>query len=209
MTDANIDKAIIDGLLTETSLPTQARVEPLAELKTRGFFTMAYPYIFINGSCDFTLANLHKLDYGKWVEHIYYNRDNRVCAHPSLKFLLLNIAMKKRALNQSNFCLKQGVNDTAITAAQLADKINEGDMSVLKRIFQISANLPNTNPFWRERKMEVEAMMYFLLIEFNTFPTYFDTQSCAEHKWKALHNILTKYLSETSNIPHEEIREKF
>ena len=43
LTDANVDQAIIDGLVKETTLPTQPRVEPLVELKTRGFFYNGLP----------------------------------------------------------------------------------------------------------------------------------------------------------------------
>ena len=65
--------------------------EPVSELKTPGFFAMAYPTIFIAGSCDITIQRLVEIDYADWVEHIYFNVDNRVPAHPYLKFILLNL----------------------------------------------------------------------------------------------------------------------
>ena len=38
------------------------RGEPLNELKTPGFFTMAFPTVFINGSCDITIPNLVEIN---------------------------------------------------------------------------------------------------------------------------------------------------
>ena len=56
--------------------------EPIKELQTPGFFAMAYPTVFISGSCDITVPKLVKLDLQDWIQHIYYNMDNRVSAHP-------------------------------------------------------------------------------------------------------------------------------
>ena len=34
-----------------------------------------------------------------------------------------------------------------------------------------------------------------MLKEENVYPTYFDTSSCAEHRWEPLHRVLAEYLS--------------
>jgi len=86
---------------------TEKRVFTITELSTNGFFTMAYPHIFCNGSCDITIKSLAPLEYEKWVQHIYYCCDNRVASHRFLQFHLLNIALRKKALNQGSFCVNQ------------------------------------------------------------------------------------------------------
>ena len=68
---------------------------------------MTYPHIFVNGSCDITIKKIRSIDYLQWVEHIYFTTDNRVAAHPFLKFQLLNIGLKKRALNQGSYLVSQ------------------------------------------------------------------------------------------------------
>ena len=40
-----------------------ANGDAVKELSTDGFFTMTFPTIFINGSCDFTIANLKSVKY--------------------------------------------------------------------------------------------------------------------------------------------------
>ena len=65
--------------------------EPVKELNTPGFFALAFPTIFISGSCDFTTPKVSKSDFKSWIEHIYFNKDNRVSSHPYLKRFLLNL----------------------------------------------------------------------------------------------------------------------
>ena len=66
---------------------------------------MCYPHIFVNGSCDFTVKGLRNLNYDEWVEHIYYNVDNRAASDPFLKFHLMNIGLKQKSLNQGSYCV--------------------------------------------------------------------------------------------------------
>ena len=56
----------------EISFPDKENGKLLSELQVEGFFTMAYPNIFIYGSCDLTVAGYRSLseEYFDWVEHI-------------------------------------------------------------------------------------------------------------------------------------------
>ena len=87
----------------------------IPELSTDGFFTMAYPHIFVYGSCDITIKRAVEVDYLQWVEHIYFTVDNRVAAHPFLKFYLLNLGLRQRALRQGSFCVSQQISEPLIT----------------------------------------------------------------------------------------------
>ena len=64
---------------------------------------MAYPTIFINGTCDFTTPKLVTMEYDHFVEHIYFNKDSRVSKHPFLKFFLYNLGLRMKALKQRSF----------------------------------------------------------------------------------------------------------
>ena len=183
--------------------------EPLRELKVAGFFSMAYPTIFVNGSCDITIKALHPVPYQEWVSHIYYNVDNRVSAHPYLKFHLMNINLKKKALDQGSFVVAQQINDIHLTVEQLLQNIQSGDNSVADKISKVGSNIPTTGPYWYQRKREVEALAFFNLKESDCLPTYFDTSSCAEHQWQALHNLIIAYYSKVKEIDIQEAVTKF
>ena len=76
---------------------------------------MAYPTVFINGTCDFTVPGLLPLTLEEFVEHIYYVTDNRVAKHPYLKFFLLNLRLRMKALNQGSYVVAQQLNDAHLT----------------------------------------------------------------------------------------------
>ena len=94
-------QALRQGQVAETNW-AYIKDQPLInELRTPGFFTMAFPTVFINGSCDYTTPKLVAIDYQEFVEHIYYTGDGRVSKHPYLKFLLLNLGLRLKALNHA------------------------------------------------------------------------------------------------------------
>ena len=51
-----------------------------------GFFAMKFPTMFINGSYDVTISCLVDVKFNDFVEHIYYNQDNRVAKHSQQHF---------------------------------------------------------------------------------------------------------------------------
>ena len=166
---------------------------------------MAYPHIFVNGSCDITIKKIRSIDYLQWVEHIYFTTDNRVAAHPFLKFQLLNIGLKKRALNQGSYLVSQQLNEALLTVDELKENLNNDDDSVPRKIISFAGSLPNTDPYWRERKKELDSLHFFLMKEYQVMPTYFDTSSCAEHHWTPLHQLLIKYYAAVTNQSEGDI----
>ena len=134
--------------------------EPLSELKTPGFFTMAYPTIFINGSCDITIPAMTKVNYGTWVSHIYYNIDNRVTSHPSLRFVLLNIGLRHQALSKGSYLVAQQLNDAHLSIPELREKLATGDEGVPRKNFNMASTLPNTGPYWKDVKSNIVVYMW-------------------------------------------------
>ena len=182
--------------------------EPLSELKTPGFFTMAYPTVFINGSCDITVPGLTPINFEEYVQHIYFTTDNRVADHPFLKFLLLNLRLRMQALKQGSYVVAQQLNDAHLTIPQLRENIENEDQSVPRKIISIAANLPNTHPYWREKKRELDAFTFFQRKEFGDLSVYFDTNSCAEFHWKPLLELLITYYCKTNNCDENDVRQK-
>ena len=163
--------------------------KPLPELATKGFFTMAYPHIFINGSCDFTIKKSCNIDFQQWVTHIYFCCDNRVPAHRFLKFHLLNISNRTKALNQGSFCVNMHINEKQISRDELINRLENNDESIPRKFISMSSNIPNTPPYWSQAKRELDALCFFMLKEESVYPTYFDTSSCAEHRWQPLQTL--------------------
>ena len=122
---------------------------------------MAYPTIFISGSCDITIPKLVKLDVQDWIEHIYYCIDNRVCAHPYLKFFLLNLRLRRQALSQGSFVVSQQLNDAHLTIQQLQQNLNNNDDSVPRKTISMVKNFANTDPYWKAKKKKLDALTLF------------------------------------------------
>ncbi|XP_066920336.1 uncharacterized protein [Clytia hemisphaerica] len=208
--NANVEEILEAGQVADIGrLHLNKREKPIPELSTDGFFTMCYPHIFVNGTCDYTIKAARTLKYEDWVQHICYCNDNRVPAHRFLKFHLMNISMRKKALDQGSFCVNQQINEKHITRDELLEQLENQDEAIPRKFLSFSANLIDTAPYWRERKHELDSFCFFMLKEHQVYPTYFDTSSCAEHHWIPLHNILIKYLSQITGDLEADLQVKF
>ncbi|XP_057310732.1 uncharacterized protein LOC130648690 [Hydractinia symbiolongicarpus] len=202
-----VNQALEHGTIANANLEF-TREQPIRELKTPGFFTMAYPTVFINGNCDLTVPRLSKINFEEYIEHIYYCSDNRVARHPYLKFFLLNMRLRMQALQQGSFLVSQQLNDAHLTIAELRDNLQNDDDSVPRKIISIGKNLVNTDPYWRDQKKKVDALLFFRRKEFGDLPGYFDTNSCAEFHWKPLHELLIKYHALINNLNEDTVRQQ-
>ena len=125
------------------------------------FFAMAFPTVFINGTCDLTVPKLVTIEYEEFVQHIYYNIDGRVSKHPFLKFFLLNLGLRMKALKQGSFLVAQQLQDAHWTIPELRQNLENEEESVPRKILSVAANLPNTDPYWREKKKRVRCFNFF------------------------------------------------
>ena len=131
--------------------------KPVKELNTPGFFALAFPTIFISDSCDFTTPKVSKSVFEFWIEHIYFNKDNRISSHQYLKtFLLnlqlrtqalnlgsfvvsqqLNLQLRTQALNLGSFVVSQQLNDAHLTIPELRQNLENNDDSVPRKIISM------------------------------------------------------------------------
>ena len=176
----NWQDVINEGRIAEIPFNNKSNENVLSELSTEGFFTMAYPHIFVNGSCDITIKKIQSID---------------VAAHPFLKFQLLNIGLKKHALNQGSYLVSQQLNEALLTVDELKEHLNNDDDSVPRKIISFAGSLPNTDPYWRERKKELDSLHFFLMKEYQVMPTY----------WTPLHQLLIKYYAAVTNQSEGDI----
>ena len=69
---------------------------PVPELQTEGFFAMAFPCDFVNGSCDPTVPRVQRVDFAAACEHLLWAGDGRIGRNPVLKLFLTHLHMKVR-----------------------------------------------------------------------------------------------------------------
>ena len=169
---------------------------------------MAFPTVFINGSCDLTIPRLVDINFNEFIEHIYFTQDNRVSKHPYLKFALLNLCLRKQALSQGSYLVSQQLNGAHLSVEELRECFENDDDSVPQKIIGMGANLQNTHPFWRDCKRELDHTLYYRLKEHGDMPAYFDTMSCAEYYCQPLLQLLSKYHAHLYNECEQDVKEK-
>ena len=57
----------------------------------------------------------------------------------------------------------------------------------------MAKNFINSDPYWKDKKRELDALSVFYKKEFGDMIAYFDTNSCAAFHWLPLHEIIIKY----------------
>ena len=169
---------------------------PASEFTTPYFFTMAFPCLFPYGKGDFhinrpvTCPSLHD-----WAEHLLWYQDGRFARHKVWKFVVHNMIMRKRALEQSRFFVDQQLGDPHITVADLQERLARGDSFTDKLYF--GANLRGTAQYWHQRRRELRALVEFMVNEKCGLPSFFMTGSCAEFYFPPLRRLLEEYILQT------------
>ena len=149
----NVQRPVIPWPTTGTT--------PASEFTTPYFFTMAFPCLFPYGKGDFhisrpvTCPTLHN-----WAEHLLWYQDGRFARHKVWKFVVHNMIMRKRALEQSRFFVDQQLGDPQITVADLQERLARGDTFTDKLLY-FGANLRGTAQYWHQRRRELRALVEF------------------------------------------------
>ena len=109
--ESAVNEVIADPVNGDEERPTNQRPvipwpttdrESASEFTTPYFFTMAFPCLFPTGHGDYsvnrprTCTLLHE-----WAEHLLWYQDGRFAKHKVWKFVVYNMIMRKRALDQS------------------------------------------------------------------------------------------------------------
>ncbi len=178
--------------------PTRDDV-PLSEFTTRSFFTLAFPCLFPHGVGDFHInrtRTCHSMS--DWAEHLMWYKDGRFAQHKYFKFIVHNMIMRKRTLEQSTYIVKQQLGDEQLTISDLKQKLQNGDTSIAKKILYFGASLRGTSQYWAQRSRELRSLIQFQINEGNGLPSFFTTGSCAEYHYKPLRRLLEQYTAHTT-----------
>lgn len=93
-----------------------------------------------------------------WAEHFIWYNDGRFAKHPYFKFVVHNMIMRKRALEQSSFIIKQKLGDQQFTITELKKLIENGDTSVCQKILYFGGNLRGTTQYWEQRRKGIKSI---------------------------------------------------
>ena len=87
---------------------------PAPESRTRGFFCIAFHWLFPGGAgCFFDDRPFgEELKFGKWLDRLIYYYDGRFAADVAFPFVALNMAHRRRSSERSNWFLKSHVEDS-------------------------------------------------------------------------------------------------
>jgi hypothetical protein len=66
--------------------------------------------------------------------------DGRFAHHPYFKFIVHNMILRKRALENGNFNVQQTLGDAHLTVSDLKEKLQNGDDSIVKKICILVVN---------------------------------------------------------------------
>ena len=195
----NINIAVNKNGQISIPWPTRGNI-PLSEFTTRSFFTLAFPSLFPFGSGDFHVNRARTCSsLSDWGSHLLWYKDGRFARHKYFKFILHNMIMRKRVLEQSTFIVQQKLGDPHLTVSELKEKLKEGDKSISEKILYFSANLRGTSQYWSQRSKELRALIQYKINEGHGLPSMFSTGSCAEFYFKPLKRLLGLYIKETTD----------
>ena len=178
--------------------PTRGNA-PLSEFTTHHFFTLAFPTLFPFGSGDFFVNRPRSISsLADWADHLLWYEDGRFAHHSYFKFVVHNMIMRRRALENSSYIVQQQLGEQHFTISDLKEKIQTGDNSIGKKILYFGANLRGTSQYWAQRGKELRSLIQYQINEGKGLPAFFTTGSCAEYHFKPLSRLLQMYVKETS-----------
>ncbi len=179
----------------DISIPWPTRgMLPLPEHTTNFFFTMAFPTLFPTGMADFRMNRPQTCSMADWADHLLWYEDGRFARHQYFKFIVHNIILRKRTLEQSKFIVQQKLGDEHLTIEELREMLNKNDDSIAKKILYFSQTLRGSPQYWQQRSKELSSFIQYNMSQGHGLPSFFHTSSCAEFYFKPLRKLLEDYL---------------
>ncbi|XP_061185109.1 uncharacterized protein LOC133193155 [Saccostrea echinata] len=157
--------------------PTRDNI-PISEFTTKYFFTLAFPCLIPYGTGNFHVNRPRTCSsMTEWADHLLWYKDGRFARHPYFKFIVHNIIMRKRTLEQSTYIIKQQLGDEHMTVSELKEQLQNGNNSIPEKNLYFGANLRGTSQYWAQRAKELRALIHYQINEGHGLPFFF-------HNWK-------------------------
>ena len=172
---------------------------PVSEFTTTYFFTMSFPCLFPHGKGDFFMNRIRTCpSLADWAQHLLWYKDGRFARHEYFKFIVHNMIMRKRTLENSSFVVRQKLGDKHLTVSELKDRLESGDMTIAHKILYFGASLRGTSQYWSQRSKELRCLIQFKVNEGKGLPSFFSTGSCAEFYLQPLRRLLQLYIKKNN-----------
>ena len=133
-----------------------------------------------------------------WAEHLIWYKDGRFANHQYFKFIVHNVIMRKRTLEQSTYIVRQQLGDEQFTLSSLKEQLEKGDKSIAQKILYFGPCLRGTDQYLAQRSKELRSLVQYKINEGSGLPSFFATGSCTEYHFKALKRLLEIYTFQTS-----------
>ncbi len=168
--------------------------------KVMGYGSMAFPTLIPDGIGDFNASRNYAFPYLKdWAEHCLWWHDGRFARHPYWKFIVMNIIQRQQAAKQTSFFVGARLGENAPSVGELKERVANNDSSILRSCIAYAGNVSGTDPYWYQKKQELQALVKFKAWKKDGLPTFFLTGSCAEFHWTPLIKLLQSHLEQNGD----------
>jgi hypothetical protein len=117
-------------------MANKKKIIPFLNSPLNVFSTLAFPALFPFGTGDFQINRPRTFDFvSDWAEHLLWYDDGRFAHHQYFKFVVHNMIMRKKELDNCNFVVNQKLGDKHLSVSELKNKINDGDNSIDKKLY--------------------------------------------------------------------------
>ena len=145
--------------------PTRGDV-PLSEFVTSNFFTIAFPFLIPCRSGDYHVNRPRTCEsMANWAEHVLWFEDGRFANHQYFQFVVHNMIMRKRAIENSTFIVKQKLGDAHLSVSDIRETMQNGDNSIIKKIMYRSSNLRGSSQYWAQKAKELRSIVQYNINE--------------------------------------------
>ena len=86
-----------------------------------------------------------------WADHLLWYTDGRFARSEYFKFIIHNMIVRKKALENSSYIVSQRLGDQHLTVSDLKEKLQKGDNTFVEKVLYFSSNLRGTSQYWAQR----------------------------------------------------------
>ena len=184
--------------------------QPISEFTTNFFFTLAFPCLFPYAAGDFRINRPRTCEsMSDWADHLLWYKDGRFAHHPIFKFIVHNIIIRKRTLEQSSYIVRQQLGEDHLSIDDLKNLVNNNDKSIAQKVLYFGASLRGSSQYWAQRCKELQSLIQYQIHQGKGLPSFFTTGSCAELHFKPLRRLLDMFNNMLNRKPIETTSDLF
>jgi hypothetical protein len=123
--------------------------------RTPGIYTMSFPSVFFFGSGDISTARARPVNHAVWVQWLMDEENMAAARHPTLRFYLLNVQMRRNVAQSAQMMAKDDVDLKDLATVDDLDKLSDAEINYIeKRLHRRTKKIKGTPAFMRQRRVE-------------------------------------------------------